>query len=194
MVFTGEVGEACRSDSVVCDGAQKTELTCVDGKLAAHRTCHGARGCETATSGGGTRCDRTVAIEGEACTTGGSGDIGACDQGQQNGHPRAPTPALFLVRPEHVRHPAEQWRPGCGASGWHSGEVPRYATDGRHYEMLRICFTDCASTLAGSGWKLTWARYVDAAPSFGLMAHSRSERIPLAVVLLGCLVETMAYS
>jgi hypothetical protein len=81
---TGEVGEACRSDSVVCDGAQKTELTCIDGKLSAHRTCHGARGCETATSGGGTRCDRTIAIEGEACTTGGSGDIGACDQGQQN--------------------------------------------------------------------------------------------------------------
>ncbi len=60
--------------------------------------------------------------------------------------------------------------------------------------MLRICFTDCASTLAGSGWKLTWARYVVAAPSFGLIAHSRSERIPLAVVLLDWWVETMAYS
>ena len=115
-------------------------------------------------------------------------------QGEHDRHPGAPTPALFLVGPEHVRHPAEQRVPRCGASGWRGGSFPRHATDGRHYEMLRICFTDCASTLEGSGWKLTWARYVVAAPSFGLTAHSSSERIPFAVVLLDWWVETMAYS
>ena len=60
--------------------------------------------------------------------------------------------------------------------------------------MLRICFSDCASTLVGSGWKLTWARYVCCAPSFGLVAHSSKERMPLAVLLLLWWVETMAYS
>ena len=83
---------------------------------------------------------------------------------------------------------------GAARPGGVAGNLPRHATDGRHYEMLRICFTDCASTLEGSGWKLTWARYVVAAPSFGLIAHSSSERMPLAVVLLDWWVETMAYS
>ena len=77
---TGEVGDICRPDSIVCDGAQKTQLDCVDGKLAVNRTCHGARGCETA-PGGGVRCDRTIALEDEACTQEG---IGACDPTQKN--------------------------------------------------------------------------------------------------------------
>src|SRR5215469_13973090 len=38
---TGEVGDVCRPDSIVCDGQGKTQLSCVDGKLAASRTCHG---------------------------------------------------------------------------------------------------------------------------------------------------------
>jgi hypothetical protein len=76
---TGEVGDACRPDSIVCDGAQKSQLDCVNGKLAVTRTCHGARGCETA-PGGGVRCDRTIAFDGEACRQEG---IGACDPKQQ---------------------------------------------------------------------------------------------------------------
>ncbi len=76
---TGEAGDACRPDSIVCDGAQKAQLDCVDGKLAVTRTCHGARGCETA-PGGGVRCDRTIALDGEACKQEG---IGACDPKQQ---------------------------------------------------------------------------------------------------------------
>ena len=39
------------------------------------------------------------------------------------------------------------------------GDAPRHAADGCHYWMLRICFTDCATTLDGRGWKLTWDRY-----------------------------------
>jgi hypothetical protein len=77
---TGEVGDTCRPDSIVCDGAKKTQLNCVDGKLAVTRTCHGARGCETA-AGGGVLCDRTIALENEACKQEG---IGACDPQQQN--------------------------------------------------------------------------------------------------------------
>jgi hypothetical protein len=78
---TGEVGEVCRPDSFMCDGAQKTELACQEGKLVVSRTCHGARGCETASSAGGVRCDRTIALEGELCLNEG---VGACDVGQQN--------------------------------------------------------------------------------------------------------------
>jgi hypothetical protein len=77
---TGEAGDPCRPDSIVCDGAQKTQLSCVSGKLTATRTCHGERGCETA-PGGGVRCDRTVALEGEACT---EPDTGACDTTHKN--------------------------------------------------------------------------------------------------------------
>jgi hypothetical protein len=72
---TGEAGDVCRPDSIVCDGAQKTELSCADGRLAASRTCHGALGCQTA-PGGGVRCDRTIALEGETCQEEGTG---ACD-------------------------------------------------------------------------------------------------------------------
>ena len=64
----------------MCDGAQKAQLVCVDGKLAPTRTCHGARGCETA-PGGGVRCDRTVALEDEACSEEGTG---ACDTTRKN--------------------------------------------------------------------------------------------------------------
>jgi hypothetical protein len=77
---TGEVGDKCRPDSIVCDGAQKTQLSCVDGKLAPTRTCHGERGCETA-PGGGIRCDRTVALEDEDCK---EVDTGACDTTHKN--------------------------------------------------------------------------------------------------------------
>jgi hypothetical protein len=77
---TGEVGDACRPDSIVCDGKQKTQLSCVDGKLAVTRTCNGAIGCET-TPGGGVRCDRSVALEGEKCT---EEDRGACDTTHKN--------------------------------------------------------------------------------------------------------------
>ena len=76
----GEVGEACRPDSIVCDGKGKTQLSCVDGKLAASRTCHGALGCHTE-PGGGVRCDRTQALEGEQCTDEGKG---ACDSEKKN--------------------------------------------------------------------------------------------------------------
>jgi hypothetical protein len=76
---TGEVGDVCRPDSIVCDGAQKSQLNCVDLRLAVSRTCHGARGCETA-PGGGVRCDRTLALDGEACQ---QEDVGACDPKQQ---------------------------------------------------------------------------------------------------------------
>jgi hypothetical protein len=77
---TGEVGDVCRPDSIVCDGAQKTELTCTDGKLAGRRTCNGALGCHTE-PGGGVRCDRTQALEGEACRDEGNG---ACDSTKKN--------------------------------------------------------------------------------------------------------------
>ena len=77
---TGEIGDICRPDSIVCDGAQKAQLDCVDGKLAVNRTCHGARGCETA-PGGGVRCDRTIALENEVCKQEG---FGACDPAQHN--------------------------------------------------------------------------------------------------------------
>jgi hypothetical protein len=78
-VPTGNVGDVCRADSIVCDGAGKTQLACVQGKLAATRTCHGALGCIT-DPGGGVRCDRTQAVEGEACTEGaGDEPTGACD-------------------------------------------------------------------------------------------------------------------
>ena len=40
------------------------------------------------------------------------------------------------------------------------GDTPRHAADGGHAtEMLRICLTDCATTLVGSGWKSTCDRY-----------------------------------
>jgi hypothetical protein len=77
---TGEAGDICREDSIVCDGAQKTQLNCVDGKLAAKKTCHGALGCKTE-AGGGVRCDRTQALEDEACATDGTG---ACDAAKKN--------------------------------------------------------------------------------------------------------------
>jgi hypothetical protein len=77
---TGEVGEICRPDSIVCDGAQKTQLACVDGKLAPTRTCHGPLGCRTE-AGGGVRCDRTLAVELEECREEGTG---ACDATRQN--------------------------------------------------------------------------------------------------------------
>jgi len=77
---TGEVGDACRADSIVCDGAQGTELSCENGKLEPRRTCHGALGCQTA-SGGGVRCDRTVAVEDEKCTEEGTA---ACDASRKN--------------------------------------------------------------------------------------------------------------
>jgi hypothetical protein len=72
---TGRVGNACRPDVVMCDGAQKTELVCTDGRLAARRTCHGPRGCVTV-GDEGVRCDRTQALEGEDCQGEGNG---ACD-------------------------------------------------------------------------------------------------------------------
>jgi hypothetical protein len=77
---TGEVGDICRPDSIVCDGKQQTELSCVDGRLAVHRTCHGHRGCATL-PGGGVGCDRSIAIEGEECQEEGTG---ACDGPQKN--------------------------------------------------------------------------------------------------------------
>jgi len=77
---TGEVGDACRPDSIVCDGQGKTQLACVDGKLAPTRTCHGALGCRTE-AGGGVRCDRTQAIELEDCREEGTG---ACDAARQS--------------------------------------------------------------------------------------------------------------
>jgi hypothetical protein len=72
---TGEAGDACPEDLVVCDGAGQTELTCKDGKLAPRRTCHGPLGCQTV-AGGGVRCDKTIALEGEGCREEGTG---ACD-------------------------------------------------------------------------------------------------------------------
>ncbi len=80
-VPTGEVGDTCRSDFFVCDGKQKTQLACVDGKLAVSRTCNGATGCTTASAAGGVKCDRTKAVEGEKCTEEGKG---ACDLTQKN--------------------------------------------------------------------------------------------------------------
>ncbi|MDP9148869.1 MAG: hypothetical protein M3O36_02855 [Myxococcota bacterium] len=77
---TGEAGDACRPDSIVCDGSQTTELVCTDGKLAKRRTCHGALGCQTE-PGGGVRCDRTIALEGEECVDEGTG---ACDVSRKN--------------------------------------------------------------------------------------------------------------
>jgi hypothetical protein len=77
---TGLIGDVCRPDSIVCDVAQKTQLDCVDGKLAVNRTCHGALGCVTE-AGGGVRCDRTQALEGEECRQDGTG---ACDATKKN--------------------------------------------------------------------------------------------------------------
>jgi hypothetical protein len=77
---TGEVGDPCRADSIVCDGSQKTQLACTDGKLTATRTCHGALGCETM-PGGGVRCDRSQALENEPCQNEGAG---ACDMAKKN--------------------------------------------------------------------------------------------------------------
>jgi hypothetical protein len=77
---TGEVGDVCRPDSIVCDGQGKTQLSCVEGKLAVSRTCHGALGCQTA-PGGGVRCDRTQGLEGEACRDEGTG---SCDMARKN--------------------------------------------------------------------------------------------------------------
>jgi hypothetical protein len=77
---TGEVGDVCRPESIVCDGAAKTELSCKDGKFAASRSCHGALGCQTV-AGGGVRCDKTIAIENESCREEGTG---ACDETRKN--------------------------------------------------------------------------------------------------------------
>jgi hypothetical protein len=77
---TGEVGDVCRPDSIVCDGEQKTELWCVEGKLAVHRVCHGERGCQTL-PGGGVGCDKSIGLEGEECQEEGSG---ACDTTRKN--------------------------------------------------------------------------------------------------------------
>ncbi len=77
---TGVAGDTCRPDSIVCDTTQKTELDCVDGKLTTTRTCHGALGCQTE-PGGGVRCDRTQALEGEDCRADGNG---ACDMAKKN--------------------------------------------------------------------------------------------------------------
>jgi hypothetical protein len=77
---TGDVGEVCRAESIVCDTSQKTQLDCVDGRLAINRTCHGALGCVTE-PGGGVRCDRTTALENEACKLDGTG---ACDVAKKN--------------------------------------------------------------------------------------------------------------
>jgi hypothetical protein len=79
-VPTGNAGEVCRPDSIVCDVAQKNELDCVDGKLTQTRTCNGALGCVTP-PGGGVRCDRTQALENEECRTEGNG---ACDMARKN--------------------------------------------------------------------------------------------------------------
>jgi hypothetical protein len=76
----GEVGDVCRPDSIVCDGAQKTELFCLDGKLAVHRVCHGERGCQTL-PGGGVGCDKSIGLEGEECQEEGTG---ACDTTRKN--------------------------------------------------------------------------------------------------------------
>jgi hypothetical protein len=77
---TGEAGDVCRPDSIVCDGSQTTELVCTDGKLAARRVCHGALHCQTE-PGGGVRCDKTQALEGEGCREEG---LGACDMAKKN--------------------------------------------------------------------------------------------------------------
>src|ERR1019366_228370 len=77
---TGQIGDTCRPDSIVCDVAAQSELDCVDGKLSATRTCHGALGCVTP-PGGGVRCDRTQALENEECRTEGTG---ACDMTRKN--------------------------------------------------------------------------------------------------------------
>ncbi len=62
------------------------------------------------------------------------------------------------------------------------------------YEMPRICLTDCATTLAGSGWKSTCERYDGSEPCFRLTAHSRTERMFLAVDEDVWSFDTMAYS
>jgi hypothetical protein len=77
---TGEVGDACPPNLIVCDGAAKTELNCQNGKLAVSRTCHGALGCQTM-PGGGVRCDKSQALEGEACREEGTG---SCDTTKKN--------------------------------------------------------------------------------------------------------------
>ena len=63
-----------------------------------------------------------------------------------------------------------------------------------HYLIFLICFSDCATVLAGSGWKLTCAKYVGLFPSAGSTAHSSTERMFFAVLELDCLSLTMAYS
>jgi hypothetical protein len=77
---TGDIGDVCRPDSIVCDTAQKAQLDCADGRLALNRTCHGALGCVTE-PGGGVRCDRTTALDNEACKQDGTA---ACDVGKKN--------------------------------------------------------------------------------------------------------------
>jgi hypothetical protein len=77
---TGQAGDICRPDSILCAVDQKTELACTDGKLAQRRTCNGALGCKTE-AGGGVRCDRTQALEGEECREEGTG---ACDMARKN--------------------------------------------------------------------------------------------------------------
>src|SRR5258708_1010332 len=42
---TGEVGDACRSASIGCDGSRKTGLSCTDGKLPPPRTRPRGLGC-----------------------------------------------------------------------------------------------------------------------------------------------------
>ena len=60
--------------------------------------------------------------------------------------------------------------------------------------MLRICFTDWATTLDGMAWKLTCDKYEVLFPYLLLIAHSSTDRMFLAVLELDCLSETMAYS
>ena len=38
------------------------------------------------------------------------------------------------------------------------GSAPRRAACDGHYLIFLICFSDCATTLAGRGWKFTCAR------------------------------------
>ncbi len=79
--------------------------------------------------------------------------------GQYHGHPGRPAPGVLLVAPGEVGHPLGQRGLAQRLRVRRGGDAPRHAADGGHYWMLRICFTDCASTLEGSGWKLTWDRY-----------------------------------
>ena len=109
-------------------------------------------------------------------------------------HPGHAAPARLLVAAEKIGCPlgqrrlADRLRLRCG------GDAPRHTANGSHYWMARTCLIDCASTLDGSAWKFTCERYSEVEPSFGLSAHSRTERMFLAVELLDWWVETMAYS